>query len=356
MLPQSTLAATTHVNNFDFLRLVFATFVLITHSYSLAGVPENDILWQLTDGQAGLSYMGLSGFFVISGYLITKSMIRNRDLVDYFFRRFLRLFPGLLCVLAITVVIGYFVSGKPLGAYLSHFTVRDYLIFNSILFTQYGIDGVFTTLPVKMVNGSLWSIPYEFLCYIILSSLFVFRKNQKAMRALLVGGFVIGLSVLFFLYEEVKQVPALPFFGYRLEILLPYLMFFIGGGVWALFTTPKDKVKVALVITSTVALTLSLSFQGVFPYLKFLLLPLLLIPFGELKFRAISWVRNYGDFSYGIYLWGFLVQQLLMHFLQPDYLSLMVLSIPLTYVAGALSWHLVEKRALRLKMKRVKLP
>ena len=59
-----------HKNNFDFLRLVFAVFVIITHSYSISGIKEIDILSQLTNGQTALSYVGVRGFFIISGYLI----------------------------------------------------------------------------------------------------------------------------------------------------------------------------------------------------------------------------------------------------------------------------------------------
>jgi peptidoglycan/LPS O-acetylase OafA/YrhL len=64
----------------------------------------------------------------------------------------------------------------------------------------------------------------------------------------------------------------------------------------------------------------------------------------------LSMVKKYGDFSYGIYLWGFLVQQTLMHLLHLNLMSLMLSSIVLTYVCGAISWHLVEKQALRLKL------
>ena len=69
-----------HKNNFDFLRLLFAIFVVITHSYSLSRIDENGLIAQLTGGQTSFSYLGVAGFFIISGYLIFQSMLRSSSL------------------------------------------------------------------------------------------------------------------------------------------------------------------------------------------------------------------------------------------------------------------------------------
>ncbi|MEF9478143.1 acyltransferase family protein [Chryseobacterium sp. 1B4] len=80
-------------NNFDFLRLVFASLVVITHSYALSGAAQGDPLSQLTHGQMEFSYLGVHGFFIISGYLIFKSLLRCKGLPDFYWKRLLRLFP-----------------------------------------------------------------------------------------------------------------------------------------------------------------------------------------------------------------------------------------------------------------------
>lgn len=72
-----------HINNFDFLRLLFATLVLVTHSYPLTGVPEEDLLWRFSHGRLLLSRFGVLGFFVISGYLILKSLLRSQSVKEY---------------------------------------------------------------------------------------------------------------------------------------------------------------------------------------------------------------------------------------------------------------------------------
>lgn len=99
----------TRKNNFDFLRLIFASFVIITHSYPLSGVKECDWLCQLSNGQISFSYIGLKGFFVISGYLIFQSLQRSDNIIDYFWKRVLRLFPALFIVLLLTIILTPFV-------------------------------------------------------------------------------------------------------------------------------------------------------------------------------------------------------------------------------------------------------
>ena len=85
-----------HTNNFDFLRLLFAVWVIITHSYPLTGQPEQDLLWKITNGQTAFSYISVRGFFAISGYLIIQSLLRSNNLMDYYWKRILRIFPACL--------------------------------------------------------------------------------------------------------------------------------------------------------------------------------------------------------------------------------------------------------------------
>jgi peptidoglycan/LPS O-acetylase OafA/YrhL len=74
------------------------------------------------------------------------------------------------------------------------------------------------------------------------------------------------------------------------------------------------------------------------------------IAFGESDYPALSWIRRYGDISYGVYIWGWPVQQALVHLLHPSQTVLAFLSIPLAWIIGAISWHLLEKKVLRLKL------
>src|SRR5579883_434314 len=105
-------------NNFDFLRLVFALFVLITHSYAISGFNENlDPLRQLTNNQISFSTLGVKGFFVISGFLVFKSLQRSKNWFDYIIKRILRIFPALIAVLTTCFIVCSMFSSLPANEY-----------------------------------------------------------------------------------------------------------------------------------------------------------------------------------------------------------------------------------------------
>ena len=92
------------VNNFDVLRIVFAWFVVVSHSYFLNGSSISDPLGWATNNYLIFSYIGVKGFFVISGYLIFQSLIRSRSLMEYLTKRALRIFPALVVAVCLTLV------------------------------------------------------------------------------------------------------------------------------------------------------------------------------------------------------------------------------------------------------------
>jgi peptidoglycan/LPS O-acetylase OafA/YrhL len=218
-----------HVNNFDFLRLLFASLVLITHSYFLTGVPEHDPLWQFSHGQLRLSKLGLWGFFVISGYLILKSLLRSSSLKEYYFKRIIRVFPALWVMVGITMVGAYFFSDKSLGAYFTDRSFYLYLL-NLVLRLHININGVFASNPVPTeINGSIWTVPYEFFFYLLLTPLFFIRYRLVWLRTVMLVTFV-GLLVL----QLTGQVD---YPTYELALLSDQLIFlglyFVAGGLLA---------------------------------------------------------------------------------------------------------------------------
>jgi len=338
-----------HENNLDFLRLFFSLSVLITHSYALSGLPEHDALYLFSKGQAVFSHTGVQGFLIISGYLITKSLLRSASLTDYYFKRILRVFPALIVVVCFTAIICFFFSTKSFHDYFFHYSFRDYIFFNTILKTQLYLNGVFTTNPYpSTVNGSLWTIPYEFFFYIVLSFLFFIRFNYKLLRWLFLGAYIIS-ATLFILNAPALHTHELPFWRLQGDNIAELGAFFLSGAIWAVVPLPSTTSRRALATCALIVLLASLYFGG-YRYIQFMTLPILVISFGTLNARGLSWARKYGDFSYGIYLWGFLVQQILMHFFRLNVSLLMLTSVPITYLCGVASWFLIEKKALRYKM------
>ena len=96
-------------NNFDIIRILFAWLVIVSHSYILLGTKGCDPLCELTNHYINLSYFGVKGFITISGFLIFKSLERSPNVLDYLWKRILRIYPGLMVVLLLSVGIAYLI-------------------------------------------------------------------------------------------------------------------------------------------------------------------------------------------------------------------------------------------------------
>ncbi len=157
-------------NNFNLIRLLSATAVLFSHSFSLStGAPDAEPLVSLI-GMTPAS-IAVDVFFLASGFLVTASLFRSESLVDYTLARVLRIFPGLLVMLALTVfVMGLALSTLSSQDYLLSAGVYRYFTKCATLHITYHLPGVFADNPYKAaVNGSLWTLPYEVRMYALLA-------------------------------------------------------------------------------------------------------------------------------------------------------------------------------------------
>lgn len=333
-------------NNFDFLRLVFASLVVITHSYALSGAAQGDPLSQLTHGQMEFSYLGVHGFFIISGYLIFKSLLRCKGLPDFYWKRLLRLFPALLVVLCLTVLLAPAVYESTVP-YLKNTSVYTYIPQNlTLFFRQKGIDGVFETNPYKhSINGSLWTICYEFSMYVMVSFLFFIREKtfvKIVVILLFISSYILSIFHPYFLYGLFHKLALGSNHFYNL------MCFFAGGMVLTYLNTNKRTENI-LIILSFIVLLVSL-YLNIFRYTCYITLPLLVILIGKSSTRYLNKVGEViGDTSYGIYIYSFPIQQALMYFFKLDTAMLFILSLPLSILLGYISWHLIEKKALGYK-------
>lgn len=165
-----------HTSNFDFLRLFFASLVIVSHSFPLSG--ENELFVSITNGQESLGGLAVNCFFILSGYFIFLSLKRSKTLKNYLWKRFLRLYPALLVLMVFTLIIICCVyTGSNILTENSFFTYRPNGL--SLYKVQYPVRGVFEQNPYpRAINGSLWSLSYEFTLYIALSCMFFVRKNK----------------------------------------------------------------------------------------------------------------------------------------------------------------------------------
>lgn len=340
------MTASREVNNFDVLRIVFAWFVVISHSYFLNNDSICDPLGWATDNYLIFSYIGVKGFFVISGYLIFQSLLRSKSVYDYLVKRVLRIFPGLILALALSLLALYFVFPSNKLPYLLNPEIYTYFIDNVLLLkSHFNIPGVFENMRSKAVNGSLWTIKFEFICYLFLLLVFPFRK--------------IKITYLFFIAILLSSCVLLPVFNptwvhsvqrpIQLELLLELGSYFFMGSLWACFAWEEVPLKQwAFAISSTI-LFLCILFKA---DRIFLLIPLsfIIMHVGKKKSALASWIhQTFGDPSYGMYLYAFPLQQFMIFCFKPNTILLLILSSVLSLLLGILSWYFVEKKALMLK-------
>lgn len=333
-------------NRFDVLRLLAAWLVLFSHCYPLGGRPGQEPLassW----GIDTLGGVGVAIFFVLSGYLVTLSLERSAGVLEFARRRALRIFPGLVVVVLLcTLLLGPLLTTLPQADYWLHSMTRDYLKTASAWHISYVLPGVFADNPLaNAVNGSLWSLPYELTCYVVLAlgSMLPLTLRTKVTLA------TVLLTALVLLRPVVP--PASPFdtfYGLDHYHTKLGLIFALG----AVFASWREHIR-PLVLPGVLALLAAfmLPLGGVrelFYLLGLGSVTLWLALYG----RCLPSIpKRIGDWSYGAYLYGFPVQQVLAHYKlhEMSFLGFVLTSTVVTATLAGLSWHLVEKQALRWK-------
>ena len=333
-------------NNFDIIRILFAWFVIVSHSYVLNGNGPTDPLASLTNGYMIFSFIGVKGFFIISGYLIFQSLERSHSIVDYLTKRILRIFPALIVVLLLTLLVVYFIYPPHQGYYLFDPEIYKYFFGNSILFMpHFFIKGIFENQYSHAINGSLWTIEFEFLFYIFLLIFFPIRKRKNLLKiALSIIIFTFFIGNIFY-HIELKKITA----PINLELAFDLGTYFLMGSLIACFEWEKIPYKIGIVMVATILLVIATLFKIDYSLVQ-ISLPFLIIYLGKQtsKIATISHTIL-GDPSYGIYLYGFPIQQFIIYFYKPSTPLLLVSSTIASFVIGYLSWILIEKRALQYK-------
>ncbi|CAN7364552.1 acyltransferase family protein [Duganella sp. LjRoot269] len=332
-------------NNFNLIRILAALAVLFTHSFALSGSvePLRDSLG-MTMGSFAVDI-----FFIASGFLVTGSLLKRQSLIEFCWARLLRIYPALLVALLLTVlVLGPLFTTLPLHQYFASKVVYIYLVKNLLLVagTNFILPGVFENNPYPgAVNGSLWTMPYEVRMYLILavSWLALRLKRQFRLRAMtwaiLASTVIAGIATL---AEYLASGAAGQF-----ERL--FFMFFCGASYYVC----RDRIELKRpLFYAMVALLLGSAVWGKQPFfvvytlsLAYLLFYLAYVPGGMLRRYNLV-----GDYSYGTYIYAFPVQQAVAALLPGCSAGTMILlSGAVTLALAALSWHLLEQRALALK-------
>lgn len=341
-------------NSMDFLRLALAFGVIVSHSYPLGGLATGGIGKSLRVTAWGEVAVG--GFFFLSGILITRSYLTCSSVSRYLWHRCLRILPGFwVCLLTTALVFG------PAAALIEHHTLTNYFVTgaggpwsyvttNSLLWIgQYGINDLLAAVPFPHAfNGSLWTLYSEFACYLVIAILGVTLVLKRA--APLVLAVTPILLILYAGHYGFHRFPLDFLFFTLLHGIDAYLVqaayFFVGAATFLYCDrVPLNNALFVIALIATAFVTSTAAAPFVLPFtFSYVLLWLAF----RLPFRNAA---RFGDFSYGLYIYAFPVQQLLALLAIPrwGFLPYLLLSLALTLLFAIASWHLVERRCLAYK-------
>ncbi|MBP1000336.1 acyltransferase family protein [Serratia fonticola] len=329
-------------NNLDLIRILCAYFVIYSHAFVISpAIGENDILYKLTL----LSYVSFGGvavktFFLISGLLVTNSILSNGRILNYIGSRFFRVYPAYAVTIIITaLLIGPWLSNLSFVDYFSSRDVWLYVLRTLKLDVQYTLPGVFENNNINAVNGSLWTIPMELKAYFYLLLIYLFSLVFGPYKKIFIG--LISLAIL--------VEPFTPFKGILISksndpsIYLLYPFFSIG----CLIAILKDKATTnSLLIISGLSLLLffTCNDEKLKTALFYLFFTVSLLYFASISLLQKLKIKH--DISYGIYLWAFPTQQIVASIYSSSPYMNILISILISSAIAYLSFRAIEKPSM----------
>ncbi len=345
---------------FDFMRVALALSVLAYHCVEI--IEGNFTRFLATPGWF-INYAVLPMFFGLSGYLIAASATRLK-LKEFIINRGLRILPALAVeVILSAVVLGGQFTTLPTPDYYSSPEFWHYFS-NIVGWNDFVLPGVFKDHPETAVNNSLWTIPWEIVCYGIMTVLIVTSVIKRARLYWLVPAAAVLLWLVYWLSENLifagGPVDGMLFhalhhvFVFRGNMLLMTFLLGIAGYLYRDRIPYSELLFCVCVVTCVAAACLLPTAWQWKPTSTLLLAPMLVyitLFIGLTKLPDIPFYST-GDYSYGIYLYGMPVQQTLFELFHFDNeWSLLLWSMIVTTMLAAVSWHLIEKPVLKMRRK-----
>lgn len=322
-------------NSFDIVRFAAATAVLVSHHAPLSGRPE-PIVPFMHDTLGGFA---VTVFFVMSGYLMAQSLSRDTNFVRFGVARMLRVVPLFVIALLFSsgVMLFAFSNYSQIPAHISYVKTNLLMFFTGGV--QYGIPGILEGRPNTSVNGSLWTLPYEIWMYLGVYVLFVLDKKYVK----------YGLGLLFIIFLWKQQTP--PGLGATIILGVHFDSYFFGKLGFAFFSGTliglyysRIKYFTSLAIASAATLAV-LHYFPIFDSSNLRIFLLAVLVIAICNARTFAAFGKFGDPSYGIYVFAFPIQQLMILWISGFYRS-MLASLVATVLLAYLTWHLLEKRVM----------
>ena len=351
-------------NAFGFFRFILASLVIFSHCYPLGGFGR-DPLQVFTGGRLSLGLFAVALFFVLSGFLITRSALRTPT-SRFLWHRFLRIFPGYwVCLVVCAFILApmiyqiEYTHAYRILAAPNNDSPQSYVLGNLAMFhfNEWRIAEVMSVCPFSIgatlhrnpnpfiFNGSLWTLPYEVVCCLGAATLTFFGVMKRARRVLILV-FVVEWSL--YALNWLAPIVFQDFFPILcLPELLMLSLYFLGGTLCFLYRE-RIPFSPALLLLSVLLLAFGL-IGGWLGVIAPLMLPYLFlwlackVPFQRFDAR--------GDYSYGLYIYAFPIQQTLafFHLQIAGFWTYFLCALLLSTLFGILSYRLIEAPCLRFK-------
>lgn len=335
-------------NNFDFLRWFFAFSVVIYHLIILTGNIFLKPLSKIINGDAAVC-----GFFIISGFLVTRSWILKKEIKKYSTNRMRRLLPGYLSVVFISIIGLSLFSKLSLVDYFVNIETVKYL-FANIMFVNFlhpSLPGIFESNSMNAVNGSLWTIKVEIMFYILVPIIVLIMTRMK--KKLSINIFLVLVYLSTYIYRSLCHYIAISYgisvFNVLAHQIPGYINYFSTGILLYINFEIIKKHEKKLIIPAIVFVILHylIGTDYIFP------LALGIIVFYiAFNFSKLNKFGKYGDFSYGTYIFHFPIIQLCIALGLITNKTSIRYFIPIifTLLFSYASWHIIEKRFLKRRL------
>ncbi|MGO9384008.1 MAG: acyltransferase family protein [Mycobacterium sp.] len=332
-------------NALNAFRLALATSVILHHAYKLEG---HDVPFAAARQLIGS--IGVDGFFAISGFLITSSWLRHPKIREYVTARSLRILPGYHTCLIVTAFViapvGVAIQGGSAAKLLLSTAPIEYVVKNiAVVLVKTDVGGTPTGVPHSGTwDGSLWTLQWELLCYIGVACLGIVGLLSR--RWLIPAAMALALSWSLLVPYVISGEPTIPQNGARFAVM------FLAGALLHHYQNviPARWSLVAISVVIVLAASLLPDYRpiGAIPLAYAIIVSGALIRNEHFRLRT--------DLSYGVYIYAFPIQQLLiicgLGTLHP--IAFFVIAFAATLPIAALSWTLAEKPALSLKSRLVR--
>ncbi len=348
MVDRSKTPAAHLGNNFDVLRICLASAVLLSHSFELVpGERAREPVFRLTHTLSS-GALAVDCFFVISGFLIAKSWEREPNVGAFLRKRVLRIVPGYLVAFLLSVLIAGAIGAADATSYLRALD-PGVLLGQMVRLDFPQTPPTFADGLGGLVNGSMWTIQYEFLCYLMLLGFGVvgLLRSRTVMTVLWLSSASLFIVVL--LQQGTGTGDATLGGGYTAHRmnLLRFVPFFLAGAAINRLSLHRFRSRwlvggaaCLLVAGLSFRPTAEISMMTVGAYL------LIVLAYTPIPGRRIL---RYPDVSYGLYLYAWPVQIVLIHSGVTAPLAVLALSMPITLVFALASWFVVEKPAIAIR-------